>query len=62
MVKKHMKKCTTSVAIKVMQTTTTLRVYLTLVRMVAIKNTIPNKCWKECGGAGVLYTAGGNVN
>jgi hypothetical protein len=42
--KKHMKKCSTSLAIKKMHITTTLRFHLTLVKMVIINNT-NNKCW-----------------
>jgi hypothetical protein len=40
MAKKHMKKCPPSLAIK-----TTLRFYLTPVRIAIIKNTTTNKCW-----------------
>jgi hypothetical protein len=42
MAKKRMKKCSTSLAIKVMEIKTTLRVCLTSVRMA--KNTDNNKC------------------
>jgi hypothetical protein len=45
MVKKHMKKCSSSLAIKEMQIKTTLRLYLTLVRRAIIKNITNNKCW-----------------
>jgi hypothetical protein len=45
MAKKHMKKCSLSLVIKEMQIKTTLRFYLTPIRIAIIKNTINNRCW-----------------
>jgi hypothetical protein len=45
MSKKHIKKCSTSLAIKKMQVKTMLRFYLAPVRMATIKNRNNNKCW-----------------
>jgi hypothetical protein len=49
MAKKHMKKCSPSLAIKEMQIKTTLRFHLTPIRMAVIKNGTNNKWWQGCG-------------
>jgi hypothetical protein len=58
-----MKKCSASLAIKEMQIKTTLRFHLTLVRMVAIKNTnnsiAADQYVREKERS---YTVGGTVN
>jgi uridine kinase len=46
MAKKHMKKCSPSMAIKEMQIKTTLRFHLTPVRTASIKNPTNSKCWQ----------------
>jgi hypothetical protein len=45
MAKKHMRKCSPTLAIKEMQIKTTLRFHLTPVRIAIIKNTTNNRCW-----------------
>jgi hypothetical protein len=45
MAKKHMKKYSASLAIKELQIKTTLRFYLTPVRIAIIRNTTNNRCW-----------------
>jgi hypothetical protein len=52
MAKKHMKKCSPSLAIWEMQMKRTLRFHLIPIRIAIIKNTTNNTCWGECGEKG----------
>jgi hypothetical protein len=54
MAKKHMKKCSPSLAIKEVQITTTLRFYLTPDRTAIIQNNTNNKGWQRCEKKGML--------
>ena len=49
MSKKHLKKCSTSLAIRKMQNKTTLTFHLTPVRVAKINNASDSSRWRECG-------------
>jgi hypothetical protein len=54
MAEKHLKKCSTSLIIREMQVKTTLRFYLTPLRMAKIKSSGDSRCWREFGERGTL--------
>ena len=62
MANKHMKRCSISLIIREMQIKTAVRHHLTPVRMVIIKKSTNDKCWRGCEERECSCTVGVNVN
>ena len=54
MANKHMKRCSALLMIREIQVKTTMKYHLSPVRMVIIKKSTNNKCWRGCAENGTL--------
>ena len=62
MARKYMKRCSPSLIIREMQIKTTMSYHLKQVRMVIIKKSTSNRCWKGMEKRETFYTVDGNAN
>ena len=62
MTNKHMKRCSTSLIIREMQTKTIMRYHIMPVRIDITKTSTNNKCWRGCREKEPSYTVAGNAN
>ena len=60
-IRRHMKRCSSSLITGEMKIKTAMRYHLTLVRMATIKKSTDNKSWRRCGEKRTLLHCGGNV-